>query len=479
MFSLFNKCRTFIATWDLIEYLELQDDAVAVKYPQINAPELKGYTRKDLAVPEFWLGFSVYESYSDSDKEKFFGIFDNWCDSKRSCTSSKIDGRNMNFQLFSVLYLQEVLVALDMLITYGFESDERYQQYKIPSFGEDMAGMLSLPVDDLLDSLTVPPELAPLLPFEIMFSTVRPMYELLLSSFGYEHRSTIPAYYLLTYIDTKSIIRLIKLSSQNSNSVPGEALSLLKGGFSGMFEELAKKDDIEVQTLSEVVDISAGRRGGFTVRSKDNNVFSRGQTSSDNFDFVISAIDAAKFSSLIQGVDTSDVDAAMSCTIKTTWRVSRARITFNEENPKAGVINMPIVTAAANDSEGKVRGALSVISMPMAKNGATQEEYTNTMERDAVLYETNFDPSISQFEAFDGLDWLTVDEVYEEVIHPTYFVRSLDFETCSPWQVLPGQGKDNVWYIGGSVTFEGVESILQYNQMIVDKFCADSSNCTD
>ena len=103
----------------------------------------------------------------------------------------------------------------------------------------------------------------------------------------------------------------------------------------------------------------------------------------------------------------------------------------------------------------------------------------NTMERDAVLYETNFDPSISQFEAFDGLDWLTVDEVYEEVIHPTYFVRSLDFETCSPWQVLPGQGKDNVWYIGGSVSFEGVESILQYNQMIVDKFCADSSECTN
>merc|ERR1719469_1766352 len=234
--------------------------------------------------------------------------------------------------------------------------------------------MLSLPVEDLLDTLTVPLGLAPLLPFEIIFSTVKLMYELLLSSFGYEHRSTIPAYYLLTYLDTKSIIRLIKIS-QNSNSLPGEAMSLLKGGFSGMFEELARKDDIEVQTLAEVVDISAGRRGGFTVRSKDNNVFSRGQTSSDNFDFVISAIDAAKFSSLIQGVDTSDVDAAMSCTIQSTWRVSNARITFNEENPKAGAISMPIVRAATNGSEGMVRGALSVVSMPMAKNGATREEY--------------------------------------------------------------------------------------------------------
>jgi len=72
---------------------------------------------------------------------------------------------------------------------------------------------------------------------------------------------------------------------------------------------------------------------------------------------------------------------------------------------------------------------------------------------------------------------MTVDEVYEEVIHPKVFVRSLDFASCSPWQVLPAQGKDNVWYIGGSVSFESIEAVLQYNHMIVDKFCADSGKC--
>ena len=203
-------------------------------------------------------------------------------------------------------------------------------------------GLLSLPIDNLFDALAVPLEIAPLMPFEIMFSTVKPMYELFLSSIGYEHTSTIPAYYLLSYVDAKSLTRLVKL---RENSLPKESIYLLKGGFAGMFEELAKKDDIEVQTLAEVVDISAGRRGGFTIKSKDNNVFSRGRMSSDTFDFDISAIDAAKFSSLLQGVDTSDVDATMSCTIQSTWRVSNARITFNEENLKSGSIRMPIVSA--------------------------------------------------------------------------------------------------------------------------------------
>merc|ERR1711862_974154 len=124
-----------------------------------------------------------------------------------------------------------------------------------------------------------------------------------------------------------------------------ESLSLLKSGVANMIEKLAKKDDIDVETLAEVVDISVRTSGGFTVTSKDNNVFSRGRTSSDNFDFVISAIDAAQFSSLIQGADTSDVDAAMNCTTHSTWRVSNVRITYKEENPSSGAVNMPIISA--------------------------------------------------------------------------------------------------------------------------------------
>jgi len=431
-------------------------------------------TGSSLIPSKTWMGFQIYQRYNDSEKNKFARIFSTWCDSKSSCKSNSINLQNDDFRMFLLVYLLEVLFALDLMLDIYLGSDERYQQYMIPSFREDNARFLSISSALLFDVMVVPPQLEPLMPFEIMFSTIKPLYDLMLSSTGYGHSTVIPAYYLFNMLDPQSVIRLL---NPDKGSEPGDTVSMLKNGFANVLEKLVEKDDIVVETLAEVVDISVGRGGGFTIESKANNVFSRGKTSSDNFDFVISAIDAAQFSSLIQGADTSDIDDAMSCTTYSTWRVSNARITYKEENPTKGVINMPVISAAPNDVDGKVRGALQVVSMPMAKNGATAAEYKNTIEQDVVLHEINFDSSISQFEAFDDLDLMTVDEVYEEVIHPKVFVRSLDFASCSPWQVLPAQGKDNVWYIGGSVSFESIEAVLQYNHMIVDKFCADSGKC--
>ena len=42
-----------------------------------------------------------------------------------------------------------------------------------------------------------------------------------------------------------------------------------------------------------------------------------------------------------------------------------------------------------------------------------QEKSMDNMEGNTVLYETNFSSSISKFEEFAGLDWPTVDDVYE------------------------------------------------------------------
>jgi len=135
-------------------------------------------TRNNVVVSELWMGYQVYTSYNDSNKDRFSRIFDNWCRSRKSCRSSEIIGVNTDIRVLSLVYLQEVLVALDLLLDFNLGSDEQYQQYKIPSFRENTAGLLSLPIDTLFDVLAVPPEIAPPVPFEIMFWTVKPMYEL-------------------------------------------------------------------------------------------------------------------------------------------------------------------------------------------------------------------------------------------------------------------------------------------------------------
>ena len=78
---------------------------------------------------------------------------------------------------------------------------------------------------------------------------------------------------------------------------------------------------------------------------------------------------------MLQGVDTSDVDATMSYKIQSTWCVINAMIKFKEDNQKSCVISMPIFSAATNGSKGMVQGGLSIFSMPVDKNGATREEY--------------------------------------------------------------------------------------------------------
>ena len=51
-----------------------------------------------------------------------------------------------------------------------------------------------------------------------------------------------------------------------------------------------------------------------------------------------------------------------------------------------------------------------------------------------------------------------------------YFPRysPADMETGILWKILKLQGKYNMWYIGSSVCFESVKSVVEYNRLIVE-----------
>jgi len=67
-----------------------------------------------------------------------------------------------------------------------------------------------------------------------------------------------------------------------------------------------------------------------------------------------------------------------------------------------------------------------------------------------------------------GAGGLEITEVYSTVIVPNYSATSKDLDTCDPWDVHELQGKNGLYFIGGTVNFDNLELLVRYNNYILD-----------
>ena len=47
------------------------------------------------------------------------------------------------------------------------------------------------------------------------------------------------------------------------------------------------------------------------------------------------------------------------------------------------------------------------------------------------------------------------------------------------WKMYDLQGKNNLWFIGGGLSFESVHNVMGYNQLLLDKMELPHTNCND
>jgi len=240
---------------------------------------------------------------------------------------------------------------------------------------------------------------------------------------------------------------------------------MVKSGVANVFEELAEVDGTKIfsgEAVKRVVKYVSPWTG------KTKYIIKSPRKKTHVVDFIVSAVDQRVFSKMLPPSPTlRKVRKATSCMYNSVFKVTDARgelpppashIIYNEKPTNDGMVDL--VTGNGVDVTGVI-GAGNQIGVK------TQAPVDNSDEVDFVVYEMN---PASPDTVSDATDFgVTINHVYQELSY-NYFPRSLDFAKCSPWQFLELQGKENIWYVGGSVAFESIENVLKYNLMIVDQW---------
>lgn len=394
---------------------------------------------------------------------------------------------NPFYTQFVSLYVGATAEAYKASINGVLGADPRVQEYGFASYNPATAPILSLTVDQFLDAPLNPLVAAGVAAqtalqtggFELQLPNLKfmkPLFDLYVSTQGYGTRATTPMYYGAYWVSSNFIDLVLRRIS--GVPIPVEKdFALLQSGIAAVFEELVELSDLDVRVGSEVKSIRK-LRGGFAGFLKDRFMIRYRQTHNRRgrklrwartrryvADFVISAIPVHRFTPLLKNVDSTAIDAAVSCSVNSRWRVTEA-VVSQPGIPSSTLYSMEQINMSPL-TNNVVKGPVALMAQSGVKAGNDAEDYLGLTERVSVLYEFNHEDD-------DEVDFsrlgVQTQEVLNQRVHEDYFTHPENFTQCSPWQVLSEQGVNDIWYIGGSVSFETVEGVINYNHMLLDQF---------
>ena len=319
---------------------------------------------------------------------------------------------------------------------------------------------------------------------------MRPLFESYYLLQGYGTLEETNVFYGVSFITPQFVQLLggrIAAAAAGVELPANQNVALVKSGVGAVVTELAEslqeatERPVRFKVGRTVVNIKkklGGRKQGkYMIKTKrrfNRNGKRKAQTKIKvNYaDFVISAIDQRIFSQLLRNVDDTQaaITGATSCLSSKAWRVSDATVTvpeyvtgtsiysWSQANDFLRDLGVPLPPRSSN---------VAAVDQVSIKTG--NSDYTSTT-RNSVLYELG--PTVEDVEdlTFTNLG-VHINEVHESITYD-YFPHSEDFSECNPWNVLPIQGQDNLWFIGSSVSFESIESVLDYNNLLIDTFQA-------
>jgi hypothetical protein len=437
-----------------------------------------------------WAGARAFGLFAPEEQQEFGLQYGAFCVSLAplGCDpTAPPSPANAFYTQFVSLYVGATAEAYKATINGILGPDPRVQEYGFASYNPATAPILSLTVDQFLDQPLNPLVAAGVAAqtalqtggFELQLSNLkfmRPLFDLYLSTQGYGTRATTPMYYGAYWVSSNFIDLVLRRIS--GVPIPVEKdFALLQSGVAAVFEELIELSDLDVRVGSEVKSIRK-LRGGSARFLKDRFMIRYRQTQNRRgrklrwarnrryvADFVISAIPVHRFTPLLVNVDSTAIDAAVSCSVNSRWRVTEALVS-QPAIPSSTLYSMEQINMSPL-SGNVVQGPVAVMAQADVKAGSDASDYIGATERVNVLYEFNHNDD-------DELDFTRLGiqtmEVVNQRVHEDYFPHPENFTQCSPWQVLSEQGVNDIWYIGGSVSFETIEGVLNYNHMLLDQF---------
>lgn len=408
------------------------------------------------------------------------------------------------FASYGKAYFATSIAAYSGAVQIQLATDARFRDHGLPAFNENNMDFFNTPIAqyintplDILSPIakaqaaayartitnTFLPEGFPIEVASLSF--MRPVFEAYFLLQGYGKLEETSMFYGATFI-TPQFATLLGQRASGAPLPPNQNNALLKSGVGAVFQHVAEELEEEgvkfkmSRTVKKIVKRRGGRnRGRYAIWSKRTNKpwwHRRSRIRVDYADFVISAIDQRIFAKLLKNVPQtkSALRAATDCIQTTTWRVSDADVTVN---PAAFTSSSIYSWSQANDFARNaglplpdIESNVAVVNQAGIKQGFTFEDYANPSytRRPSVLYELAPETEVEDI-TFEKLGVNHIETIYETIEHD-YFPHSQDLSECSPWDILPLQGQDNIWYIGSSVSFESVESVMDYNNLLISTF---------
>jgi len=310
---------------------------------------------------------------------------------------------------------------------------------------------------------------------------------------GYGNLGDTPLYYSAMWLNPQFLdyIKGRLLRTNNEDTFDG-SLYMLKGGLTSMLDAMVAQGDLKVHFNREVTKVVLVKKktvSFFKVYFKQVKYNRKGERKvsrgMQRFDRVISGMSSQQFVRIYN--KGNNIGQPFRCRHASTWVTLDVTVT-----PTPSL-------AATLDANGLVfqndRAYLEdpeVLNMVLVDTFRIKDipfDKDDGSRRTQLFYSFAFNSS-SQCQARDKwspacpsavdneeLDDLVnkrfygnfeLEEVHSTVTINNYFPHTKDLSTCDPWKVHKLQGKNMLYFIGGTVNFESVELIMRYNHYLLD-----------
>jgi len=320
---------------------------------------------------------------------------------------------------------------------------------------------------------------------------------------GYGLLKDIPLYYLGMMMIPQFVdyfTGIIGGNKDDVNFVGG--LYILEGGIPKMLDNMVTTQNLDVtlnREVIKVVHVEEEDSSFFEVYYKENDNSNRklakkskGKGDKKNgkdakkgkkeplkmerFDRVISGMSSQKFVTIYNKGE--EIQQPCLCREECVWvstvaEVNSSTSMASQFDNKKAVFEKSFLELEGSNVDG------TVVFDPLTVKDAPQVNDDGS-RRMQIYYQYPFKPvSNSKSQALNKQDvdalfyeryvgGLDVGELYSTVVVDNYHATSKDLLTCDPWDVHELQGKNELYFIDGTMNFDNLELLVRYNNYILD-----------
>lgn len=274
------------------------------------------------------------------------------------------------------------------------------------------------------------------------------------------------AFYALYWLDPRLVQGYIDAKLHLGPAVP----TLLTKGYENIFTTIQEKQQLNVRLNVNIARITRPDPSDATGPVR---ILLEGAEVEEEYDFVILA---APLPAIVHLFDASDEEKTIIGAMK-PMIICTHLIHCNNPHDKVDQSVVSFPTGLSLTGQGHVysirnsRKAVHDLSGPGPNGKFTFVTYQLTEGDHSLSSEALTEIMHTDLASYG----LTDIEVEQQNIN-TYFYH-FDMEGLAnryPWRILELQGSRKTWYIGCSVSFESVNDLVSYNDMLIDRFLSVS-----